>query len=270
LARDAETDQTPPRGRFRWLQRKLRRGERAQGLVEMGVLLPLFLVIVVGVVEVADTLNAYITLVNASRDGARMRTKNLVTDDQIKSLVIVETGRLRDPVTTSDITISYPSLGGATAVRVKVCNNRDLILGVPVVLPDTITICATTTMRMLPGSGTPVPTLAPTNTPGTPPPTYTPTSPATATPTRTPTYTPTRTPTNTPVGPSATPTRTPTYTPTRTPTHTPTRTPTYTPTRTNTPAPPTNTPTRTPTYTPTRTPTRTPTPTPCPWWAWWC
>ena len=57
------------------------RGERGQGIVEMGFLLPLFLVIIVGVVEVADGLNAYTTIVDSARDGARLGSKELATDN---------------------------------------------------------------------------------------------------------------------------------------------------------------------------------------------
>lgn len=130
-----------------------KRAERGQGLVEMAMLLPLFLVAVIGVVEVAGALNAYITLVDAARDGARLGSKDLATDDQIENLVIIETERLRDPVSTDDISITHTVFNGEDAIRVEVCNDRTLLLNVPLVMPDSFRMCSTTTMRVL-GSGT--------------------------------------------------------------------------------------------------------------------
>jgi len=178
----------------RWLRRLRQKGDRGrkgQAVVELAVLLPLFLVMIIGVVEVADSMNGYVTVVDAARDGARLGSKNLATDDQIKNLVVLETNRLRNATTTGDVTVTHPTVNGVAAVRVQACNTRTLMLHVPLVMPNSFTMCSTTTMRMLPPSGTPAPgptnTPAPTNTPG-------------------PTNTPTRT--NTPVPP--TPTRTPT------------------------------------------------------------
>jgi len=129
--------------------RRLCRREEGQGLVEMAFILPLFLVIVVGVIEVADGMNAYITLIDSGRDGARLGSKNLATDTEIKNLVLIETGRLRDDVTAQDITISHITVDGANAIRVEVCNDRTLLLNVPLVMPESFRMCSTTTMRVL-------------------------------------------------------------------------------------------------------------------------
>ena len=134
----------------RFSLRRLFRREGGQGLVELSLLLPVFLVIIIGVVEVADSMNAYVTLVDAARDGARLGSKNLATDDQIKNLVVVETNRLRDPVTTGDVTVTRPTVNGVAAVRVRVCNARTLLLNLPLVMPDNFQMCSTTTMRLLP------------------------------------------------------------------------------------------------------------------------
>jgi Flp pilus assembly protein TadG len=132
------------------LRRLLSRGEEGQSLVELGLVLPIFLVIVIGVVEVADSLNAYITLVDAARDGARLGSKDLTTDNEIKNLVVVETGRLRDPVNpNSDVSIEHTQVDGVDAIRVQVCNDRSLILNIPLVMSDSFRMCSETTMRVL-------------------------------------------------------------------------------------------------------------------------
>jgi Flp pilus assembly protein TadG len=136
-------------GRRSFLRRLLRRDE-GQSLVELSFLLPIFLVIAVGVVEVADSMNSYITIIDAARDGARMGSKNLATDDEIRNLVITETGRLRDPVTPSDVTVTHVTQDGVDAIRVRVCNERELLLSIPIVMPDGFTMCSETTMRVLP------------------------------------------------------------------------------------------------------------------------
>ena len=133
-----------------FLRRQLRQGERGQSIVELGFVLPFLLVIVFGVVEVADSMNSYVTLVDAARDGARLGSKNLATDDQIKNLIGVETARLRDDVNpASDIIIQHTTFDGVNAIRVEVCNNRTLIMSIPLVMPDTFRMCSKTTMRIL-------------------------------------------------------------------------------------------------------------------------
>ena len=131
--------------------RRILRREGGQGMVEMAFILPLILVIIVGVIEVADTMNSYITLVDSARDGARLGSKNVASDDDIRNLVMIETNRLRDDVAAEDITISHVTVDGKDAIRVEVCNDRTLIMNIHLVMPDTFRMCSTTTMRVLPG-----------------------------------------------------------------------------------------------------------------------
>jgi Flp pilus assembly protein TadG len=132
-----------PRGR------RIRRGESGQGLVEMAILLPLLLVLVVGVVEVASGINTYITVVNSARDGARLASKGVANDDAIRTLIVNETDRLRDPVDpNADVTIDRTTVDGVDAVKVTVCNDHSLLLGVPLVMADQFRMCSTTAMRV--------------------------------------------------------------------------------------------------------------------------
>ena len=132
----------------RWLgrsgRRSRRRGEKGQALVELGFLLPFFLVIIVGVAEVGDAMNAYITVIDSARDAARLGSKGLATDPQMKNLVITEGARLRNPIFAADVTVTHPTVNGVAAVRVKVCDNRTLLM------PNSFPMCSTTTMRVLP------------------------------------------------------------------------------------------------------------------------
>ncbi len=128
-------------------------GERAQALAESALILPVCLVLLVGIVEVTNAMNAYVTIVSSARDGARLGSKGLATDPEIKSLVVMETDRLRtavDPV--NDITVTHTTVDGVNAVRVNVCNDHQPLLGVPLIMPATFRMCSKTTMRKFPPS----------------------------------------------------------------------------------------------------------------------
>jgi Flp pilus assembly protein TadG len=61
---------TAPRP-LRKLGRQLRRSERGQSLVEFAMVLPLFLIIVFGIVDFGRAYSAYVQLNNGAREGAR-------------------------------------------------------------------------------------------------------------------------------------------------------------------------------------------------------
>jgi hypothetical protein len=127
-----------------------RRGERGQSLVELALTLPVLLLLLIGVVEVGNALNAYITVVDAARDGARLGSKGSASDDDIKNLVVTEMGRLPNGVNpASDITVQRNTVPGSQSIRVEVCYDHSLILHVPLVTPDPLRMCSTTTMPRL-------------------------------------------------------------------------------------------------------------------------
>jgi hypothetical protein len=134
-------------------RRKGRRGrrERGQSLVELALTLPVLLLLLVGLVEVGSALNAYMTVVDVTRDGARLGSKGAASDEEIKNLVVTEMGRLPDGVDpATDITVERDVMGpDSPSIRVKVCYDHSLILHVPLVTPDPIRMCSTTTMPKL-------------------------------------------------------------------------------------------------------------------------
>jgi Flp pilus assembly protein TadG len=132
-------------------ERSARRGESGQGLAEMAIVLPFFLVLIVGVVEVANGLNAYMTVVNSARDGARLASRGGASDAAVQNLVVQETGRLRDAIDpNADVDVVYAKVDGVDAVKVTVCNDYTLLLGVPLVMDDNFRMCSTTAMRVYP------------------------------------------------------------------------------------------------------------------------
>jgi Flp pilus assembly protein TadG len=135
-------------------RRRQRRGrgslrERGQAVTELALLLPLMLIIIVGVVEVNNAMSAYITVVSSGRDGARLGSKGGATTAQIQALVQKDLARLPNTTPTTNITVTYPTVSGMTAVKVRTCYNHTTLMQVPLILPNSYTICSQTTMPKL-------------------------------------------------------------------------------------------------------------------------
>lgn len=120
--------------------------------MELALTLPVLLLLLIGVVEVGNALNAYLTVVDVARDGARLGSKGAATDAQIQNLVVTETDRLPNDVQLADITVTHnpmPGYPNRKSIRVTVCYDHSLILGVPLVTPDPLRMCSSTTMPTL-------------------------------------------------------------------------------------------------------------------------
>jgi Flp pilus assembly protein TadG len=126
-----------------------RRSERGQSAAEIGILLPIFMVIILGVVEVNNALHAYITVVSASRDGARLGSKGAAPDAAIQALVAKDLSRLPNTTPPSNITISHPTIASTNAVKVEACYDHTTLLGLKLVVPKSFHMCASTTMPNL-------------------------------------------------------------------------------------------------------------------------
>jgi hypothetical protein len=267
--------------------RQKRKSYKAQSLVELALVLPIFLLVVYGIIEVARWVFIYSAVFTASRDGARYAAavgKNAGGVDYYRDCDgirerAMSVGSIAD-IQAGDIDIIYDhgpdSNGEATpfatcplAANVKLELGDRVIVSVestfnpivPITGFESVAVNSETSRSVLteldilgtpPFTNTPLPTFTPRDTAT---PTITPTHTVTDTPTATATHTATFTVTATHTAtntPTITPTRTASYTPTLT--YTPTITPTHsiTPTASNT-SPATATPTAsdTPTITPT-------------------
>lgn len=126
------------------------RNEEGQSLVEMAFTLPVLLLLLIGLTEVANGLNSYMTVVDAGRDGARLGSKGSASDDQIKNLVVTEMDRLAADVDPAgDITVERDVVPGSSSIRVTVCYDHPLIIGIPLVTPDPLRMCSSSTMPTL-------------------------------------------------------------------------------------------------------------------------
>src|SRR4030043_1763810 len=96
-----------------WRRRGKKPGQSGQSLVELSLILPIFLLLFSGLVEIGDALNSYLTVIDASRDAARLGSRGLATDTEIRDLVDRDMGGLRDPFApASDGTVTHNPVSG--------------------------------------------------------------------------------------------------------------------------------------------------------------
>jgi Flp pilus assembly protein TadG len=129
--------------------KRLKRGELGQAMAELAFMLPLMLVLIIGVIEVNSAMNAYITVVNSARDGARLGSKGSATSPEIQALVVKDLDRLPETTPSSNVTVTYPTVSGVTSVKVQSCYDHQTLLQVPLLIPQTFRMCSSTTMPKL-------------------------------------------------------------------------------------------------------------------------
>ena len=131
--------------------RLLHRGQRGQSLVELALVMLLLLLLLVGVVDFGRAFHSYITITNASREGARRASRfpRAEDEDHIKGAAIREAQLSDVALDPSDIVIdSLPALPGEP-VRVTVTYEFPTIMGSMVnsiLGTDNITLQASTQM----------------------------------------------------------------------------------------------------------------------------
>lgn len=126
---------------MRWL-----RNEKGQSFVEFALILPVLLIIVMGILEFGLMFNAYITISNASREGARLGSLG-GTNTQITQRVETTAGILN----SSDITVTVTPNSRSRGDMIIVLVEYDYSLITPVIsniLSPIINLEASTTMRV--------------------------------------------------------------------------------------------------------------------------
>lgn len=133
------------------------RDDDGQSIVELALTLPLLILLAFGLVEVGSVLNSYMTVTTSAREAARLGVRAF-PDDQLVDLAIEQVERLSNavPPTCSPgapgVCVGHPTVGGAPAVSVEVCYPHDPVIGIPGVAIGSMTMCSSTTMRVLEGS----------------------------------------------------------------------------------------------------------------------
>src|SRR4051812_32595665 len=106
------------------------RCERAQGVVEMALVLPIFILLVMGIVDFGMGLRAYVTVNNSSREGARYAIvcPSILNDDAIKTRVADYSNGL---VTTSNVYVTWQTPAqrckSGDSVKVQATTNYQFI-----------------------------------------------------------------------------------------------------------------------------------------------
>jgi hypothetical protein len=128
-------------------------------MVEFALTAPVILVLFLGLIEIGNGLNSYLTVLASARDAARMGAQGSVDDDTLMQLLAHETERLPTDVPTASencaggagVCIDHFDLSNpspAAAIRVRVCYDHPFIIGIPGILDDTLAMCSSTTMRV--------------------------------------------------------------------------------------------------------------------------
>jgi Flp pilus assembly protein TadG len=133
-----------------WRRFVNRAGEVGQAVVEMAIVLPILVLLLGGTIEVGDVINSYLTVIDVSRDSARLGSKGAATDTEIRDMASREMERLRDPFDpNADMTIVHETFDGNTSIRIEVCSDHGLLLPGLSLFLNPLRMCSTTRMRTL-------------------------------------------------------------------------------------------------------------------------
>lgn len=127
---------------------KLRREQKGQALVEMALVIPLFFILLFGVIEMGRIGYAYITVSNAARAGARLATTG-GTDQEIRAAVFEAAPSLNPSELTIQITPNESSRQSGQGVTVEVTYPVELVIPIiSNVIPNPIVVSSTLSMRL--------------------------------------------------------------------------------------------------------------------------
>jgi Flp pilus assembly protein TadG len=123
--------------------------------VELALTAPVLVLMVLGLAELGNGINSYLTIVAAARDGARLGAEGAASDATIVALVAKEAERLDPAVSTtcvsgvSGICVTHPTISSVESVRVSVCYSHQLIVGIPGIASGSVKMCTQTVMRVV-------------------------------------------------------------------------------------------------------------------------
>lgn len=73
---------------LRWLRRSDSHASRGQAIVELALIASILLTMILAIVEIANAFNAYIAVINASREGARLAARGNIFPPEDVYLVV--------------------------------------------------------------------------------------------------------------------------------------------------------------------------------------
>jgi len=133
------------------LSRLHRRPDQGQGLVELALALPVFIMVVMGIVDFGMGLRAYVMVNNSSREGARYAIvcPSTVNDDAVKARVVNRSNGL---ITTDHVYVTWetPSVRCKSGdfVKVEATTDYQYITPIRAFLPGPLRLTASSTMRV--------------------------------------------------------------------------------------------------------------------------
>lgn len=127
--------------------RRLGKKEHGQALVEMALVLPLFLLLLFGVIEMGRIGHAYITISNAAGVGGRMASIG-GTDDQIETAIENVVTTLDYTSLTIDIDPNEANRQSGENIEVSVLYKVELIIPLISMMSDSVNVSSSIIMRM--------------------------------------------------------------------------------------------------------------------------
>ncbi|HVJ48565.1 TadE family protein [Desulfitobacterium sp.] len=127
---------------------KLHQEERGQAMVEMALILPLFLLLLFGMIEMGRVGYAYVTVSNAARSGVRVATTGGM-DQDIQNAVILGAPTLNQAELTIIITPTQIDRQSGQSVQVQVTYPVHLIVPlISNILPNPFVVSSILSMRV--------------------------------------------------------------------------------------------------------------------------
>jgi Flp pilus assembly protein TadG len=113
------------------------RGRRGQSLVEMAITLPLLLLLVAGVLDLAHAFSVAGVLQNSAREGARYGATKPTDIPGIQDAAVQEAAGAPLTVDSANVTVTYSDFGATTGhpITVQVTAQVDLLLSNALGLP---------------------------------------------------------------------------------------------------------------------------------------
>jgi Flp pilus assembly protein TadG len=128
--------------------KKLCKSSSGQALLEFALVLPLFVLLTFGVIEVSKIGYSYVTLNNAVRSGTRVASVGGL-DEEITNTIATSSTYLDQ--TLLNITIIPEEMGRRSGSQVTVVASYPVYLSTPIisqVLPNPVTVNSSLTMRI--------------------------------------------------------------------------------------------------------------------------
>lgn len=124
------------------------KNQKGQALVEFALILPILLLLIMGIIQFGMVINAYLSIQNAAREGARAGIVGN-TDLEVTTIMIATSPSLREEYLSITITPTEINRSAGEPLTVKVSYSYPIII--PIIdslFSDTILLNAETSMRI--------------------------------------------------------------------------------------------------------------------------